>query len=110
MTRYRLLVAAWMIGLGLATTVAPKAAAEPQTINEVVFIMTLDQGGIGFVSEDAAIAEGKNICRLFDQGRSVTVIGLTIARNSGLSLEKSGYFMGASVAAFCPRYEYLFET
>ena len=98
----RIAAAALAVAAGLSVTAALTTApayAEPTTTNELAFVTVLeDHGIITRSSEDAAIALGYQVCNGLASGLSPAKVV------SIIDLPRSGYFVGASIAAFCPQY------
>jgi len=84
--------------LGLA---APTAHADAVDDN---FLAALTAKGINFASPQAAILAGHQVCDELDLGRQTSDVATDVTRNSTLDGDHAGSFVGASVAAFCPRH------
>jgi hypothetical protein len=67
------------------------------------FLAALHSHGINFDSPQAAIVAGHQVCDSLDQGRQKSDVAQEVMQNSNLDSYKAGYFVGVSVAAFCPR-------
>ena len=87
--------------LGLAGVAIPTARADEI---DSAFLAALKAKGISFVSPQAAIMAGHEVCDELDQGRSKTDIGTDVMNFSKMDGYHAGFFVGASVAAYCPRY------
>ena len=82
----------------LAETTAAATTPDPETI-DTAFLAVLRKHGIP--ASDTAIEAARSTCDALDAGNSITDI-LTIAvTNLGTD---GGYFIGASVATYCPEY------
>ena len=69
------------------------------------YIDRLDEGGIAYSSEAAAIKTGESICDSLDAGYSVdSVSRILLGSGSGYGPFDVGYIVGASVYAYCPEY------
>lgn len=92
-------------GAAALATVAP-AHADADTVNELAYISTLDEQGIYYSSEDAAINVGYAVCNGLDAGMPVTsVINTGLRATRGMySPYEVGFITGAAIAAFCPEY------
>jgi Protein of unknown function (DUF732) len=93
---------------GLAAVVGVAAAlATPVARADAVdnaFLSAVKAKGIDFASPQAAIVAGHEVCDELDLGRQKSDIASAVMNNSKLDGYRAGYFVGASVAAYCPRY------
>lgn len=87
--------------LGLAGAASPTAHADAV---DDTFINAVKAKGIHFASPQAAIIAGHEVCDELDLGRQKPDIAAEVMQNSNLDSYAAGYFVGVSVAAFCPRY------
>lgn len=87
---------------------AGPASADADTVNELAFIMALDDEGITYSTEDNALALGYATCEAFDAGAGLLqVVSAGVSGSEGYySAGEVSYITGASIAAFCPEYEY----
>ena len=60
--------------------------------------------GITFASRQAAIAAGHEVCDELDQGRQASDVGNDVMTQTNLDGYHAGFFVGVSIAAFCPRH------
>ncbi|MFY2859886.1 DUF732 domain-containing protein [Mycobacterium sp. THU-M104] len=79
---------------------APAAAGQ----TDDAFVATLDKRRIVFPSDDAAVAEARNVCAKLDKGQTPAGLTLSLAKTTALSARDAGYFIGASVAFYCPQH------
>lgn len=98
-------------GIGIASAAgamfgAGLAKADAETLDELAYIMALDEEGIYYSSEDAAIELGYGTCSALDNGASVDMVVLAgIDGADGFYSDyEVGYLTGAAIAAFCPEY------
>jgi hypothetical protein len=84
--------------LGLA---APTAHADAVDNN---FLAALKAKGINFASPQSAIVAGHVVCDQLDLGRQPSDVANDVTKNSNLDGYHAGFFVGASIAAFCPRH------
>jgi hypothetical protein len=87
--------------LSLAALRAPTAKADAIDTN---FISALKAKGIDFPSPQAAIIAGHQVCDELDSGRAASDVANDVMGNSNLDGYHAGFFVGVSVAAFCPRH------
>jgi hypothetical protein len=85
----------------LATLGAPSAHADAVDGN---FINALNSRGITFASPQAAIAAAHEVCDELDGGRSSSDVANDVMQQSSLDGYHAGFFVGVSIAAFCPRH------
>jgi hypothetical protein len=87
----------------------PGGASSPTTQSsrwgelEQAYLDNLDDGGIEYSTEAAAVNVGYGICDALDEGYDVYDVG-AIAMEAGYSAGDAGWIIGSAVAAFCPRY------
>ncbi len=86
---------------GAALLAAAPASADP---TDDAFVAALAKGGIAVTDRDAAIGMAHNVCAGFDKSNKSSVVAMKLTTDSGLSLKQSGYFIGASISAYCPQY------
>lgn len=86
--------------LGLAATAAPVVRADAI---DNAFLSALKAKGINFSSPQAAIIAGHEVCDELDLGRQKSDVASEVMSNSQLDGYHAGFFVGASIAAFCPR-------
>ena len=80
---------------------APSARADAVDSN---FLNALQSKGITFASGQAAIIAGHQVCDGLDGGRASSDVANDIMQQSGLDGYHAGFFVGVSIAAFCPRH------
>jgi Protein of unknown function (DUF732) len=95
---------------GLVLLVVPfglTVAASPGVHADAVdnaFLNAVKAKGIDFASSQAALIAGHEVCDELDLGRQKSDVANEVMTNSNLDGYRAGFFVGASVAAFCPRY------
>ncbi len=87
--------------LGWTAARAPAAVADAIDTN---FISALHAKGINFASPQAAIIAGHQVCDELDSGRATGDVANDVMGGSNLDGYHAGFFVGVSVAAFCPRH------
>ncbi len=80
---------------------APPASAEP---NDDAFIAALAEEGIDVSDPTTLIARAQKVCNRFDRGQAGSVVVMKVLKETDLSPRDAGYFVGVSVAAYCPEY------
>jgi hypothetical protein len=89
------------------TSADPTAPQSGADTNDQAFISTLDASRIANDSNwSHLIAVAKAVvCTSYDEGFGDTDVFAFVREAEGWSLSQSAFFVGASVAAFCPRYQ-----
>lgn len=87
-----------------AILVAGPAAADADTINERIYIDVLDDEGIYYSSEDAALNYGYVVCKALDNGATFPMIVRSGVQQGVYSAYQVGYITGAAIGAFCPEH------
>ncbi len=91
----------WIAPLGLVGAVAPIAHADAVDGN---FVNALSSRGITFASPQAAIIAAHEVCDELDSGRASSDVANDVMQQSSLDGYHAGFFVGVSIAAFCPRH------
>jgi len=89
------------------TLIAPflgTARADASPANDRAFIYTLDSEGIIYTTEGDALRAGEAVCQYLDLGYDAMETVTLVVDASGLGWYQAGYFVGASIAAFCSEY------
>lgn len=96
------------LSAGLAATLLSLAVAGSPTANadavDNLFVTAVKNKGIEFASPEAAIIAGHEVCDELDIGKQKSDIASEVMTNSNLDGYRAGFFIGASIAAYCPRY------
>jgi hypothetical protein len=87
--------------LGFTAVRASIAVADAIDTN---FMSALQAKGINFASPQAAIVAGHQVCDELDSGRAAGDVANDVMGGSNLDGYHAGFFVGVSVAAFCPRH------
>jgi hypothetical protein len=95
-------LAALVTLLSLVAVAAPAAHADAVDGN---FINALNSRGITFASTKAAIVAAHEVCDELDSGRASSDVANDIMQQSSLDGYHAGFFVGVSIAAFCPRHQ-----
>jgi Protein of unknown function (DUF732) len=91
---------------------APSAFAPPAAISRgrlcpggrATFLGALSSKGITFAARQAAIAAGHEVCDELDQDRQASDVANNVMTQTDLDGYHAGFFVGVSIAAFCPRH------
>ncbi|HYB36901.1 MAG TPA: DUF732 domain-containing protein [Mycobacterium sp.] len=89
--------------LGPLGAAASTAHADPADV-DAKFLAALRSQGIAYVSPQVGIAAGHAVCRELDQGETPTQVAQDVMNSSNLDGFHAGYFVGASIGAYCPKY------
>lgn len=82
----------------LAATTAHADGIDTQFLNAV------KSKDINFASPQAAILAGHQVCNALDLGQPKGDVANDVASSSNLDGYHAGFFVGLSIAAFCPRH------
>jgi hypothetical protein len=90
--------------LGLAA-LASAGVASAGTIDDDTFVSVLRDEGIVPPSKKEAIVTAHAVCAVFDDGLSLVDAVSAVSDTTGLEMEDAAFFVGASVASYCPEHE-----
>jgi hypothetical protein len=80
------------------------ASADP---TDDAFVAALQNYGIAVNDPDTTIAHGHAVCAGLDRGQDTSILALKLIKDTDLNVSSSkqaGFFIGASVASYCPQY------
>ncbi len=96
---------------GLVLAVAPLSVmgvaaptAHADAVDSSNFLGALGSKGITFASGQSAIVAGHEVCDELDQGRQASDVANDVMTQTNLDGYHAGFFVGVSIAAFCPRH------
>ena len=95
--------------LGLSGAVASTAHADPADA-DAKFLAALSSHGITYASPEVMIGAGHVACTELDQGETPGLVAQDVMNNkdvltsSNMDAFDAGFFVGASIAAYCPKY------
>jgi Protein of unknown function (DUF732) len=89
--------------LSVVAVAAPTAHAD-YAVDSSNFLSALTSKGITFAARQAAIAAGHEVCEELDQGKQASDVGNDVMTQTNLDGYHAGFFVGVSIAAFCPRH------
>jgi Protein of unknown function (DUF732) len=106
MTRTHAGPAKWSTACGVALAAAALFGAAPASADPIddAFIAALAKNGISMSDRNTAVTMGHTVCAGFDKGEASTAVAMGIVKETPLSPKQAGYFVGVSVAAYCPQY------
>lgn len=87
--------------LSAAALVSAAPASADQLDN--AFLAALAKGGITLPDPNTAIAMAHTVCSGLDSNQSSSVLAMKLMKDTDLSAKQAGYFIGLSVAAYCPQ-------
>ncbi|OBK16686.1 DUF732 domain-containing protein [Mycobacterium asiaticum] len=87
--------------LSLAGLTAPIGHADGV---DQAFLNAVKSKDINFASPQSALVAGHQVCNELDQGRVKSEVATDLTNTSNLDGYHAGYFVGLSIAAFCPRH------
>ncbi|QUR66583.1 DUF732 domain-containing protein [Mycobacterium spongiae] len=90
-----------IVVLGLSAMGTPSARADRV---DDAFLNAVQSKGINFASPQTAILAGHQVCDELDTGRPKSEIATDVSGSSNLDGYRAGYFVGVSIAAYCPRH------
>jgi hypothetical protein len=89
--------------IGLAALVSA-GTADAGTLDDT-FIKVLASEGIQAPSTAEAVSTALDVCTLFDEGVELTDAVGAVSDYTELGTQDSAFFVGASVATYCPEHE-----
>lgn len=92
-----------VVGLLGLMTALPAPAAFADAVDSQ-FLNALQAHNINFGSPNAAILAAHQVCNELDGGRQKADVANDITSSSNLDGYHAGYFVGVSIAAYCPRH------
>lgn len=95
--------AAATAALGLAAF-ASAGVASAGTVDDT-FITVITEQGIEPPSAKEAIGVAHDVCVVFDNGGDLVDAVSAVSEYTELEMEDSAFFVGASVASYCPEHE-----
>lgn len=99
--------ATWPAACAVVLSAAALLCAAPAAADEAddAFLAGLAKGGITMFDDDDAIAMGHSVCSSIDANPNVSMLALRLTKQTPLTPKQSGYFIGLSVASYCPQYK-----
>lgn len=89
--------------LGLAALIGAGTAGA--TTTDDMFISVLADEGIEAPSTEEAVSTAFDVCAMFDEGQGLYDAVDAVVEYTELGTEDSAFFVGASVATYCPEHE-----
>jgi hypothetical protein len=97
----------WPAVCAVLLSTAALAAASPAAADDTddAFIAGLSKGGITMPDNGDAIAKARTVCTSIATNPNASVLAIQLARQTDLSVKQSAYFVGLSIATYCPQYK-----
>ena len=107
MTHLKLGVGKWSTACAVFLSAAALVSAPPASADDTddAFIAALASRGIIMPDPDTAIAMAGTVCAGLDANQTIPIVAMKLMRDTNLSPRDSGFFIGLSVAAYCPQYK-----
>ena len=97
-----------LAGLVLVVTLVSLAEVATPTAHadaiDNAFLLAIKAKGINFGSPQGAVIAGHEVCDQLGLGMQKSDIASEVMNNSQMDGYHAGFFVGAAVAAYCPRY------
>jgi hypothetical protein len=100
----RSVLAGFVLALVLPCFVGAGTATAKADDVDNAFLNAIQAKGINFATPEAAIVAGHEVCDELDLGRQKPDVANEVMSSSNLDGYRAGYFVGASIAAYCPRH------
>lgn len=81
---------------------AARASADP---TDDAFLGALSNYGIVMNDGNSAISLAHTVCAGFDKNPNSNVMAMRVMKEANLTLKQSGFFVGASISAYCPQWK-----
>jgi hypothetical protein len=88
----------------LSAAALPSAGPVSADPTDDAFVAALAKEGIGVADRNTTIAMAHTVCAGFDKNNKSSILAMKLMKDTDLSLKQSGYFVGVSIAAYCPQY------
>ena len=92
------------IAVGLLGPMAAVSTAHANTADNKFLADMKSEGITDHVSPQHAIEAAHSVCQKLDGGESPTQVAGDVLNNSSMPAYHAGYFVGASINAYCPQY------
>jgi hypothetical protein len=98
--------AKWSTACAVLLSAAALLSAAPAAADQVddAFVAALSKNGIAMSDRNTAVSMAHTVCAGFDKGEPSTAVAMGIVKDTQLNPKQAGYFVGVSVAAYCPQY------
>lgn len=93
------------IGLSASINLVAAAPSRADTIDQKFLAELRSQGIMDHISNDHAIEAARLVCFELDNGKSPTDVASEVLNSSSMPAFHAGFFVGASIDAYCPRFK-----
>jgi uncharacterized protein DUF732 len=99
--------AKWSAACAILLSAAALLSAAPASADPLddAFVAALSKNGIAMSDRNTAVSMAHTVCAGFDRGEPSTAVAMGIVKDTQLNPKQAGYFVGVSVAAYCPQYK-----
>jgi Protein of unknown function (DUF732) len=97
-----------LLAAGVAPVVAllgPVASTAHADTTDDAFVKALSNHGITHESAQSEIMAGHLVCHQLDMGKTQQQVADDVMSSSTLDGDNAGYFVEASILAYCPKYD-----
>src|SRR5512140_2048619 len=96
----------WSAGCAVLLSAAALLSAAPASADPTddAFVAALEKDGIGITDRNSALAAAHTVCDELDNNQNTNTLAVSLMKGTGLSLQQSSYFVGASMSAYCPQH------
>jgi Protein of unknown function (DUF732) len=108
--RITILVGAATAATGIGLAALASAATAGATVADDTFITVITDQGIEPPSADEAISVAYDVCAVIDDGGDLLDAITSVSDYTDLDFENSAFFVGASIATYCPEHEALIDS
>ena len=107
MTRTNVRAAKWSTIGAVPMSAAMLFCAVPASAEPIddAFVAALAKNEISMSDRNTAVSMAHSVCAGFDKREASTALAMGIVKDTDLSPKQAGYFVGVSVAAYCPQYK-----
>ena len=93
-----------LVVLAALAHLAATAAIARADASDDAFLAALNGKGIHFGSPEKAFIAGHVVCDELSTGKTQNQVATTVMSNSDLDGYHAGFFVGASIRAYCPKH------
>ncbi|WP_156690059.1 DUF732 domain-containing protein [Mycobacterium sp. Marseille-P9652] len=86
-----------------ATAMLGAAPASADPVDDAV-IAALSNYGISVDDPAGTIARAHAVCAALDRNQSASILAMKVLRETDMSPKQAGFFIGVSIAAYCPEH------
>ena len=99
-----MLAARLVLALGLLDALGATTPTARADATDDAFLAALKAKGITYPNPTAGLVAGHEVCNELNLGKSPSQVATDVMNNSPLDGYHAGYLVGASIAAYCPKY------